>query len=272
MCGILKKYFANMYNSNRMGHAFLICNSNYDNLKEELSDILSDYFFNGKKINIEDNPDIYIIKPEKDKILKESIISLQESFKLKSQINENRVYIIDEVHYMNDFSANALLKFLEEPEKNIYAFLLTRNLSKVLPTIKSRCQVLMASSDYEVDFSIFEREDINTAISFVKCFETHKEKAITYIYDFIPKKLDKQNIKNMISIIKYFYRDCLSFLLSKDLCYVKDFVDDINIISSKNTIDTIVNKLIVLNKCENMLEYNLNLNLFLDKLIIEMGM
>ena len=41
-------------------------------------------------------------------------------------------------------------------------------------------------------------------------------------------------------------------------------------IVSKNDENRLVNKLLVLNKYESMLEYNLNLNLFLDKMIIDL--
>lgn len=271
MSSILKEYFENLYNSNRISHAFLLCNTNYNNLKEDLNCILSDYFFGGKIINVENNSDIYLIKPENRKILKESILSLQEAFKSKSQVNENRVYIIDGVENMNDFSSNSLLKFLEEPEDNIYAFLITSNINKVLPTIKSRCQVLMIDNKNGLNLSLVDEEIIKVAISFVKCFSKYGSDSIAYIYNFIPKKPEKESIKNMIYIVKYFYRDVLSYLLKMDLDYFSDYVDDISKIASKYGVEDIVNKLIVLNKCENMLEYNLNLNLFLDKLIIEMG-
>ena len=37
---------------------------------------------------------------------------------------------------------NSILKFLEEPGQQIYAFLTTNNENSILPTIISRCQVL----------------------------------------------------------------------------------------------------------------------------------
>lgn len=52
------------------------------------------------------------------------------------------IYILNGVETMTNSAVNALLKFLEEPGKNIYAFLTTENESKVLPTILSRTQVL----------------------------------------------------------------------------------------------------------------------------------
>lgn len=66
--------------------------------------------------------DVLIVNPQKDKITKEQIIDIQMELANKSQINNNRVYIITEANKMNDYAANSLLKFLEEPQENVYAF------------------------------------------------------------------------------------------------------------------------------------------------------
>ena len=51
---------------------------------------------------------------------------------------------------MNSFSANTILKFLEEPNENIIAFLLTNNRYHVIDTIVSRCQILsLKESNYD---------------------------------------------------------------------------------------------------------------------------
>ena len=47
--------------------------------------------------------------------------------------------IIDSSDDLNTNSSNALLKILEEPKKNNYIILITHHLSKLLPTIRSRC-------------------------------------------------------------------------------------------------------------------------------------
>lgn len=52
------------------------------------------------------------------------------------------IYIIHHLENTNKESLNALLKFLEEPASNVYAFLTTANEAKLLETIISRCQVL----------------------------------------------------------------------------------------------------------------------------------
>jgi DNA polymerase III, delta subunit len=55
---------------------------------------------------------------------------------------ERSVTIFCDVDTMNVFSANAMLKTLEEPPANTYLFLTTNKPESVLPTIASRCQIL----------------------------------------------------------------------------------------------------------------------------------
>ena len=42
---------------------------------------------------------------------------------------------------MNVECSNKLLKFIEEPPKDTYVILITEDENKILPTIKSRCQI-----------------------------------------------------------------------------------------------------------------------------------
>jgi DNA polymerase-3 subunit delta' len=51
-----------------------------------------------------------------------------------------RVAIIDDADKMNEESANALLKTLEEPPPGAILFLISPSLETLLPTIRSRCQ------------------------------------------------------------------------------------------------------------------------------------
>jgi DNA polymerase-3 subunit delta' len=57
-----------------------------------------------------------------------------------------RVAIIDDAERMNDESANALLKTLEEPPPGSILILLAADVEPILPTIRSRCQPLWFSS------------------------------------------------------------------------------------------------------------------------------
>ncbi len=70
----------------------------------------------------------------------DEIRNLQEKIKLLPTISKYKIYIIDEVHMFTKSAFNALLKTLEEPPKHIIFILATTNVSKIPPTIISRCQ------------------------------------------------------------------------------------------------------------------------------------
>ena len=98
-------------------------------------------------------PDITVVSSETSIIKKSSIIELQKEFNNKSLFNNYKIYIIKEVEKLNGYSANTILKFLEEPEDNIIAFLLTDNRFHVIDTILSRCQILsLKESSYDYSF------------------------------------------------------------------------------------------------------------------------
>lgn len=87
--------------------------------------------------------DIMIFGDENNKIKRGDVDKIITNFD-KTALEDKgiMIYILNKVETMTNVAVNALLKFLEEPGKNIYAFLTTENESKVLPTIISRTQVL----------------------------------------------------------------------------------------------------------------------------------
>ena len=54
-----------------------------------------------------------------------------------------KVYIIDEAHQLTSQAWNALLKLIEEPPPHLVFVFCTTDLSKVLPTVRSRCQTFV---------------------------------------------------------------------------------------------------------------------------------
>src|SRR4051794_19195248 len=54
-----------------------------------------------------------------------------------------KVYILDEAHQLTDAAWNALLKLIEEPPPHLVFVFCTTDLSKVLATVRSRCQTFV---------------------------------------------------------------------------------------------------------------------------------
>jgi DNA polymerase-3 subunit delta' len=57
-------------------------------------------------------------------------------------LSANRVFVVCEAQKLNDSSQNSLLKVLEEPPEYCCIILLCTRPDKLLPTTKSRCQIL----------------------------------------------------------------------------------------------------------------------------------
>lgn len=80
-------------------------------------------------------------------IKKGDIEYIQDTFKKSSLEGKAKIYIIENIESATKEAMNTLLKMLEEPTAGIYAIFTTNNISRVLPTILSRCQVIDIKPD-----------------------------------------------------------------------------------------------------------------------------
>lgn len=95
-----------------------------------------------KLIASEDFSDVTIIRPTNQIIKTERVRELVKDFSRSGVEGTQQVFIIVDSEKMHANAANSLLKVMEEPQSQVYLFLLTENEGKVLPTIKSRTQIL----------------------------------------------------------------------------------------------------------------------------------
>ncbi len=94
------------------------------------------------RINSKDHPDVVEIEPDGQSIKVDQIRALQSELAKSGFESAKKVVIIHQAEKMNLNSANSLLKFLEEPPANFMIILETQSLGKILPTIRSRCQII----------------------------------------------------------------------------------------------------------------------------------
>ena len=89
------------------------------------------------------HPQVQVIKGSgaSGQIKVESVREINGNVNFSSIGGEKRVVIIQNCENFNNSSANALLKNLEEPKDDITYILTTTDTSRVLSTIRSRCQM-----------------------------------------------------------------------------------------------------------------------------------
>lgn len=97
-----------------------------------------------RKVDSGHHPDLRIFSPEGKSGMHPltTIHQLQDQMALKPFEADARVFIIDDADRMLPTSSNALLKTLEEPEKNNYLILITHRLDDIINTIQSRSRII----------------------------------------------------------------------------------------------------------------------------------
>ncbi|MEE9904818.1 MAG: DNA polymerase III subunit delta' [Chlorobium sp.] len=75
-------------------------------------------------------------------ILSEQIVALQQKALYMPAAGSRKIFIISQAERMNPTAANKLLKLLEEPPGHVMFILISSRPESVLPTIRSRCQLI----------------------------------------------------------------------------------------------------------------------------------
>jgi len=287
---IAYEFIEKNHENGSFSHAYIIESKNYENLDKFIAYFVSKILDNNNfdSFFCDNNPDVYVIKTDNGMIKKNQLDELQKKFLTKSVVGGRKVYVMYDADKMNDVSSNSILKFIEEPEENIYAILVVENRFKLLKTILSRCQVikLKASSFINNDDYIFNVisnlnnstrnfnadsykyvEDIcNRALDFVKCYENTGSNALLKTFSFFGN-LAKADIELFLDIVILYYYDVVTYMCSGNLKVFND-VDAIKNIANKNSIESISERIKICVLMKDKLRYNVNSNLLIDKMIM----
>ncbi len=134
----------------------------------EFKDSNLDHHLNLFKNNT--HPNIKIIEKEIDsktgKI--KSNITIEQIRRLKTFLNStttiqnsSKIVIVDSADYLNISSANSMLKILEEPKENTYIFLISNQISLLLPTIRSRCLKIKLNTHNLTNYTNIIKDNID---------------------------------------------------------------------------------------------------------------
>ena len=182
LIGFEKEYsdLVNRYKSNNLPNSILIhglsgigkrtfLNKLVKNiLNIEFKDNNVDHHLNLFKNNT--HPNIKIIEKEIDsktgKI--KSNITIDQIRRLKTFLNStsiiqnsSKIVIVDSADFLNINSANSMLKILEEPKENTYIFLISNQISLLLPTIRSRCLKIKFNTHHLTNFTNIIKDQID---------------------------------------------------------------------------------------------------------------
>ena len=205
------KTFVNALTRDHLSHAYLLSGTPGTPLKEialylaksilcdEPNPLACNKCLTCMRVDDGNYADIMVFGDETSKIKRGDVDRIISNFD-KTALEDKgiMIYILNGVETMTNVAVNALLKFLEEPGRNVYAFLTTENESKVLPTIISRTQVLKLkpiNQQVVIEEAINEGvldEDAQILSAFYNDVESIKKAVGSQVYQIAKTALDDQ--------------------------------------------------------------------------------
>ena len=296
----------NAINNNKLSHAYIFEINNYVNYLDYIYQFVKyivcpnakDENHNEEEcpicaaINSNNYVELKIIDTDLLQIKKEQLLDLQREFKTKPIEGNKKIYIILNAEKLNSSSANTILKFLEEPEEGIIAILITPSRYMVMETILSRCQIIAFSkigkSNYDIVKKVFldfynessmsievEEEVKNTiakSITFARMLDDRKKDALLFYGDKFSDIIgSREQVIKLFSILNILYYDVLKYKIGTSIQYFNEYEEDIKYLANLNTVDELINKLQEVADFNKKIKYNVNINLAIDKFIINLG-
>ncbi len=184
----------------KFSHAYLFCGQ--EKLGKKTVAIEFAKLINGAELQAQKG-DLILIEPEGKEIKIAQIRELIRKLSLKPYLAPFKTAIIDQAHLMTKDSQNSFLKTLEEPKGRTLLILITETPERLLPTIRSRCEIIKFSPVKEAEIKGYLR---NEGLFEEECQELAKlcqgrpGEAIDFIK--IPQKLEnrKEIIQELIKI------------------------------------------------------------------------
>lgn len=210
---ILNKSFTNR----KIPHAFLLVGKNSSIAAHYIAkslicdnDLLAcDECHECHRIDEHSYGDLIYVSGQSETIKKGSIEYIQEQFAKSSMEGKVKIYLLENIENSTVEAMNSLLKILEEPIAGVYAIFTCQNLSRVLPTIQSRCQViqLLPNSKKLLKAQLrkddISQDDINILSELFQSYDDCKEYIDSEVFDQL-----KNEVYHFIDDL-YFHRDNL---------------------------------------------------------------
>ena len=186
---LVYQQFVTILEQGRLAHAYLFSG---DFASFEMALFLSQALFCQEKVGVHpcgkcrscrliesnDFSDVTIVAPQGNLIKTDTIRELVKNFSQSGFESSQQVFIIRDAEKMHVNAANSLLKVIEEPQSTIHIFLLTNQEEAVLPTIKSRTQIISFPQNLPYLERILEEEGLlKTQASLIARLVSSQEEA-----------------------------------------------------------------------------------------------
>lgn len=162
----LKLRLLKLHQIKKLHHALLLVGADNQQLAKFARDLVAEI------LEDKSDSDLFIISELARDIKVDEVRKIADFLHQTSFNGKGKFIIINSINRLNLNSANALLKLVEEPNSDSFFILIASQLGQLLPTIKSRCQI-------------------------IKCDENNDEQATT-VYDALLDSIKQRKINDAI--------------------------------------------------------------------------
>ncbi len=165
-----------------------------------------DTCYHCRQVDQNSHPDFFILEPDKDArdIKIEAVRQLIARASLKPFNASAKVFVIDPAERMNDVAQNALLKTLEEPLGRTVFVLISAASEGLLPTIRSRVQILNFTPITKAQNSDPEEEPLKRAVLEYVFYHAHEPVKAPDL-----SKLSREELTRVLDALIEVHRDLL---------------------------------------------------------------
>lgn len=208
----------------RLSHAYIISGPEKEK-KHALADFLIQAYVcssesgrpcgicsNCRKAKGNIHPDIIRVSLLEDKrnILVDQVRRLRTEAYIRPNEANRKVFVIEDAQTMNENAQNALLKVLEDGPQYLSFLLLTENAQQLLPTIRSRCEILSLSTHSDEGFFPEDEELQKTAAELARLLLDGEERALVELTTALEvKKMDKNSLLPLFDLVENTLREQL---------------------------------------------------------------
>ncbi|MEJ9279696.1 MULTISPECIES: DNA polymerase III subunit delta' [Ureibacillus] len=259
---------------------------------------------NCKRIESGNHPNVLQIEPDGQFIKVEQIRDLISNMTKTGMEEGRKIYVVHHADKMNNAASNTLLKFLEEPDGQVTAILLTEQYQSILPTIQSRCQhikfsnipkefliqqlqehgltfsmastVSQVTNSVEKGLALAQDEQFalarKTVLKLVETVRKNVNEAMLIVYDeWLPNVKDKSDFELSLDLLLLAYRDIVAIKANPESsCTYPDMVDTWKEIALSSTFEQLSNQMQAILQARQNVGRNMNRTLLMEQLMLKL--
>ena len=314
---VVVKQLQTIFEKNRMAHAYIFDGEKGTGKRDVMTffvklllcenqskNVPCETCRNCRRVDSGNHPNIQQLEPDGQFIKIDQVRDLISEMTMTGVEEGRKIYVLHHADRLNVASANMLLKFLEEPDGDVMAILLTEQIQSILPTVRSRCQhvkfakmprpllvqalieqgitqtmaatVSMVTNELETAISLANDEQFaharKTVLKLVETVNKNVHEAMLIVHDdWLPSFKEKRDMELALDLLLFAYRDIVAIKANPEAtCTYPDMYQSFNEMALRSTYERLSSQMQSILQARASLQRNMNRTLLMEQLMLNL--